>query len=90
MATDLVSVELLVNGRWGPAAEGGTVELLDPATEERVGAIAQATREDAERAIEAAARAFDGWRRVPAWERAKVLRKAAALLRSGRKRWPGG
>jgi succinate-semialdehyde dehydrogenase/glutarate-semialdehyde dehydrogenase len=80
MATDQVSVELLVDGRWQPAAGGGVVELLDPATEERVGAIAQATREDAERAIEAAARAFEGWRRVPAWERAKVLRKAAALL----------
>jgi succinate-semialdehyde dehydrogenase / glutarate-semialdehyde dehydrogenase len=80
MATNQVSVELLVNGRWQPAAEGGVVELLDPATEERVGTIAQATREDAERAIAAAARAFEGWRRVPAWERAKVLRKAAVLL----------
>jgi len=80
MATDQASVELLVNGRWQSAAEGGVVELLDPATEERVGTIAQATRQDAERAIEAAAGAFEGWRRVPAWERAKVLRKAAALL----------
>jgi acyl-CoA reductase-like NAD-dependent aldehyde dehydrogenase len=90
MATDQASVELLLNGRWRPAAAGGVAELLDPGTEERVGTIAQATRQDAERAIEAAATAFEGWRWVPAWERAKVVRRPRHSWPSGRTRWPGG
>jgi succinate-semialdehyde dehydrogenase/glutarate-semialdehyde dehydrogenase len=80
MSTDQVSVELFIDGRWAPAADGRTLVTLDPATEEAIGTIAQATRADAERAIEAAARAFERWRATAPWERARLLRKAAALV----------
>jgi succinate-semialdehyde dehydrogenase/glutarate-semialdehyde dehydrogenase len=80
MTTEQLAVELLIGGRWRPAQDGGTLAVLDPATEERIGTIAQAGRADTEAAIAAAAEAFASWRQVPGWERAKLLRKAASLL----------
>jgi len=73
--------QLYIDGHWRPAAAGGTITLIDPATEEPVGTAAQAERADVAAAIEAAVRGFEVWRKVPAWERANVLRKAAQLLR---------
>ena len=72
--------ELLIGGRWQPAAAGGTITILDPATEEPVGRAAQAERADVEAAVGAAVAGFETWRKVPAWERSNVLRKAARLL----------
>jgi succinate-semialdehyde dehydrogenase/glutarate-semialdehyde dehydrogenase len=75
-----IAVDLYINGTWRPAAAGGTIRLIDPATEESVGTAAQATRADVEAAIDAAAAGFAAWRKVSPWERAKVVRKAAQLL----------
>lgn len=80
MTTEQLSTGLLIDGRWCPAADGATMAVIDPATEERIGTIAQAGRADTEAAIAAAARAFESWRDVPAWERSKILRRAASLL----------
>jgi succinate-semialdehyde dehydrogenase/glutarate-semialdehyde dehydrogenase len=74
------TIDLLIGGAWHPAAAGGTIDIIDPATEEPVATAAQATREDTDAAIAAAAEAFGPWSRTPAWDRAKVLRKAAMLL----------
>jgi succinate-semialdehyde dehydrogenase/glutarate-semialdehyde dehydrogenase len=78
--SDSMNIELLIGGSWRPAAAGATIELIDPATEERIGTAAQAGRADVESAIEAAVAGFETWRRTAPWERAKVLRKAAQLL----------
>jgi 1-pyrroline-5-carboxylate dehydrogenase len=51
---------------------------------EVIGIFQSATREQATRAVEAAAAAFDSWKRVPATERAGVLFRAAGLLRQRR------
>ncbi|MBB4423827.1 acyl-CoA reductase-like NAD-dependent aldehyde dehydrogenase [Bradyrhizobium sp. CIR48] len=56
--------------------------MLNPATGEPVGTHAYADREDLEQALEAAARGFKAWRQVSAYDRGKILRKAADLLRS--------
>lgn len=73
-------VNLYIDGQWQPAMAGGAIDLLDPATEETVATASQAERADVEAAIAAAQEAFQSWRLVPAWERSKVLRKAAMLL----------
>jgi succinate-semialdehyde dehydrogenase / glutarate-semialdehyde dehydrogenase len=77
---DPISVDLYIDGKWRPAQAGGTITIIDPATEEPVGTAAQATREDVLAAIDAAQKGFEVWRKTPAWDRAKVLRKAAMLL----------
>ncbi len=74
------NVDLFIDGQWQPAMAGGRIEILDPATEEVVATAAQAERADVEAAIEAARKAQISWRQVSAWDRSKVIRKAAMLL----------
>ena len=74
-------VLLHVAGQWRPARSGRMLPVLNPATGEEVGTAAYAGREDLDEALEAAERGFKAWRKVSPYERSKVLRKAAELLR---------
>ncbi len=63
----------------------GRIESFNPARPgELVGSVGSASLEQAQAAIEAAARAFETWKRVPERERAEVLFKAAELVRQRR------
>ena len=73
--------ELHIGGTWGAGSEGQTLPVLNPATGETIGRCAVATPADLDRALEAAARGFAAWRKVPPFERGKVMRWAADLLR---------
>jgi betaine-aldehyde dehydrogenase len=66
---------LFLGGRFVAASDGGTRELIDPATGDVVGRVAESTRADAERAIALARAAFDEgpWPETPALERARLL-----------------
>lgn len=72
----------LIGGQWCDAANGGTWDVLNPATETVVERVPFGGAEDCTRAIDAAHAAFDGWRHATAYERAAVLTKAAALIRA--------
>lgn len=75
---------LYIDGKW-LRAEGRTSEpVINPATEQPIADLWHATDEDLGAALEAAKRAFPLWRKVSPYERAKVLRKAADLLRERR------
>ncbi|HTU82672.1 MAG TPA: CoA-acylating methylmalonate-semialdehyde dehydrogenase [Candidatus Acidoferrales bacterium] len=50
-----------------------TIEVLDPATRERIGSVPQAATPDVDRAVAAAAAAFESWSRVPVVERARAM-----------------
>ena len=76
----MLNTELYIDGQWQPATAGGTIDIIDPATEEQVTKAAQAERADVEAAIAAAHKAFQSWRLVSGWERSKVLRRTAQLL----------
>ncbi|MFT5720146.1 MAG: succinate-semialdehyde dehydrogenase/glutarate-semialdehyde dehydrogenase [Motiliproteus sp.] len=71
---------LYINREWCSAADGGTKEVINPATEEIVASVAQATDSDIQRVIDAAQRGFEHWRRVSPMERKTVLKKVAALI----------
>ena len=73
--------ELHIGGTWGAGSERQTLPVLNPATGETIGQCAVATQADLDRALEAAARGFTAWRKVPPFERGKVMRRAADLLR---------
>src|SRR5271170_5630517 len=75
------NVSLFIDGAWSPAAAGRTMPVVSPATGEVVGSVAHAERADLDRALEAAEKGFRVWRKVSAFERSKVMRKAADLLR---------
>jgi succinate-semialdehyde dehydrogenase / glutarate-semialdehyde dehydrogenase len=74
-------VNLFIDGAWTPAAAGRTIAIANPATGETVGKVAHADRGDLDRALAAADKGFKAWRKVSAYDRAKVMRKAAGLLR---------
>ena len=65
--------KLFIAGEWRDAANGETFAASSPATGEPLGPVAQATREDAGRAVAAAASAFPGWARETAFARARKL-----------------
>ena len=66
---------LLIDGALVPAAGGATYETINPATEEVLGAAADASVDDARRAIAAARRAFD----TTEWSRDHGIRKVVLI-----------
>ncbi|VTU32813.1 NAD-dependent succinate-semialdehyde dehydrogenase [Variovorax sp. RA8] len=76
-----VDTRLLINGEWCDAASGKTLDVVNPATGKPIGKVAHAGIADLDRALEAAQRGFQAWRKIPANERAATMRKAAGLLR---------
>ena len=74
-------VLLHIDGEWRPAADGRTLDIVNPATEAVLGSLAHAGTADLDEALAAAARGFEVWRGVSAFDRSKLMRKAAALLR---------
>ena len=54
--------------------------VVNPATEETLAEVPGATEADADRAVEAARRAFPGWRAVAPADRSRLLRRVAALV----------
>ena len=76
------SFGLFVNGEWRAARNGRTLDVIDPATEECIGSIPHAEIEDLNDALSAAARAQRTWSGVSGWERSRLLRAMADMLRS--------
>ena len=74
-------VLLHIAGEWRAARSGETMPIVNPATAEEIGAHPVAGRDDLDEALEAAERGFKAWRQVSAFERSKIMRKAANLLR---------
>ena len=72
---------LHINGEWRPADGGRTIPVINPATEEKIGTVAHASRADLDDALAAAERGFQDWRRRSAFERSKLMRKAGDLVR---------
>jgi succinate-semialdehyde dehydrogenase/glutarate-semialdehyde dehydrogenase len=76
-----VDTQLFINGKWENPAEGKTLPVVNPATGKEIGRVAHAGRPDLDRALEAAKKGFEVWRDTVPAERAKIMRKAAALVR---------
>lgn len=72
---------LLIDGEWVAAADTAVRDVIDPATETVIGQLPCATAADIDRALAAAQRTFNSWKRTPATQRAKLINDAAALLR---------
>jgi len=70
-----------IGGEWVPSRSGRVFENRNPANRDDViGFFQESTPEDAAAAIEAAARAYESWRLVPAPRRAEILFAAAQLI----------
>jgi phenylacetaldehyde dehydrogenase len=73
---------MLIGGKWTMAASGKTFPTYNPATGEVLAEIAECDREDINRAVDAARKAFDNgpWRKMTASERGRLVWKLADLL----------
>ena len=73
--------ELFIDGGFVPPASGCYFPTTNPATEERLADIAEAGKEDVERAVGSARRAYEEvWSKLPARERGKFLFRIARIL----------
>ena len=82
MSTNYPDTHLFLNGEWREATAKESLEIINPATEEVIGKVSHARKEDLDIALNAAESAFNSWKNVSAYERSKILRKAADIVRS--------
>ena len=73
--------KLLIDNQWVDAADGGTIDVLNPANGLAIGKVAHASLGDLDLALAAAQRGYERWRDVSAHDRALTMRRAAVLLR---------
>jgi acyl-CoA reductase-like NAD-dependent aldehyde dehydrogenase len=74
--------QMLIDGEWVAARSGKTFDVFNPASADVLAKVPDAGREDVDRAVKAARRAFDeGWRDTTAQERGRVLLRLAERLR---------
>ncbi len=74
-------VQLYIDGVWSKGGSGHSEDVINPATGETIGSVPHGDRNDLDRAAAAALSAFRSWSKVSAFERGKVLRKVADLVR---------
>ena len=82
-AVQVRDYKLLIDGQMVDAASGETFETVSPATNEVIGRVAKAGKEDVDRAVAAARKAFDDgrWSRMTPLERSNRMRKVAQIIR---------
>ena len=80
MTTPYPQLSLYLNGQF--VHGGGRVEqdVFNPATDEVIGRLPHASRDDLDLALTSAQKAFESWRKTSPMERSKVLRKVAAKV----------
>ena len=77
---DSVPKQLYIGGEWRDASGSGTLDVIDPSTEEAICAIADGTPDDAMAALDAAVAAQKEWAASAPNDRAGILWKAFELM----------
>jgi 1-pyrroline dehydrogenase len=80
VSTTVASYQNYVGGEWVDAAEGGTMNVLNPATGETIAQVPRGTQADVDRAVEAAKAALPEWLETTPGERAELLLKLADAI----------
>ncbi|HTV94616.1 MAG TPA: aldehyde dehydrogenase family protein [Steroidobacteraceae bacterium] len=83
-AFDRLSGQQRIDGRLVRASGGASIAVIDPATEERIGEIAEATAEEVAQAVIAANTAQRAWRKVNHHRRAELLHEASRRMMADR------
>ncbi len=69
-----------IDGQWVESASGQTASVMNPARGEVIASVQSSGPEDVERAVAAAARAFQGWRESTPQDRSRMLLRLADAL----------
>jgi len=75
--------QLIINGERVAASDGGTFEVFDPSTGDRLATVAKATAADIDRAVDTGHAAFEGkaWAGIVPAERGRIMQRIAQALR---------
>ena len=79
--SDYPDTLLFIDGTWRAAEADVSIAVENPATGQTIGHVASASQADLDEALAAAERGFKVWRDTSAYERVKIMRRAANLLR---------
>jgi succinate-semialdehyde dehydrogenase/glutarate-semialdehyde dehydrogenase len=71
---------MYLDGTWCSASNGAQLDVVDPASERVIATVPDATDDDVDVALAAAAAGFRTWRRVSAWDRSAKLREMGRLI----------
>jgi 1-pyrroline dehydrogenase len=80
MGVTVSQVKNFVGGKWVDAVDGGTMEVLNPATGETIAEVPRGTEADVDRAVDAAKQALPEWLETTPGERAEALLKLADAI----------
>jgi 1-pyrroline dehydrogenase len=80
MSVTVSTFQNFVGGKWVDAAEGGTAEIINPATGDTIAEVPDGTQADVDRAVEAAKAALPEWLETTPGERAEMMLKLADAL----------
>jgi succinate-semialdehyde dehydrogenase/glutarate-semialdehyde dehydrogenase len=75
------NTQMFIDGKWTDAIGGKRYGVINPATEEVITEVSSGGTADCAKAIDAAAKAMPAWMRLTPYDRAKVLKKTADLMR---------
>ena len=71
-----------INGKWQKSEKKETYDVVNPATEEIIGKASKASPSDVDKALKSAEKGFALWKKFSPWDRAKIIRKIADLMRT--------
>lgn len=78
--TSLLRQQAFIAGAWCDADDGQTIAVTNPANGETVASVPHMGAAETKRAIDAANAAWPAWRKLPAKERAAILRRWSDLM----------
>jgi acyl-CoA reductase-like NAD-dependent aldehyde dehydrogenase len=83
MSSQIPFEGLLIDGKRVPSADGKTSDIYNPANGEVIARVAQATKEDADRAVRVAHQRFaeGAWRKMNSRDRGRLLMRISNLMR---------
>ena len=70
----------LIAGKWVDSSDGKTIEVINPATSKLIDTVPSLTKQDVEKAVEAAYKAQKSWSEKPVVERCEIITKFAQLV----------
>ena len=78
--SSLLRQQCHIDGHWVDADSKRAIDVVNPASGEKLGTVPDAGREETRRAIDAAARAFPAWAARTAKDRGHILRRWSDLM----------
>jgi succinate-semialdehyde dehydrogenase/glutarate-semialdehyde dehydrogenase len=76
------NLQLYIDGKFTSGGSGAASDVVNPAKDQVLGRVPHAKKAELDAALAAADKGFKTWKRVSAYERAKIFRKAADLVRA--------